>query len=539
MRPSTSVPEAATFGGLLAAAAAEAPDREALILGAERLTYAELHARARGFARSLIGLGVAPGETVAALMPNCADLVVALFGTALAGALFLPVNARFRPRELAYVLADGEARVLVTSDVVAEQVDYVARIREALPLLDEQPAPSRLEHVVLLGRTSAEGMLDRAGFAAAADDEAEAELDRRAAAVTRDDLALMLYTSGTTAMPKGCPLRHRNFLNTGRQIAERFAIGPTDRLWDPLPLFHSAGILPLIATFHARATFVSMVHFDVEAAAALIAAERATLAWPAYLTIWQPILSRPGFDPAHLASIRHILCVGPGETLRLMERSLPGAPIVSCYGITEGAGIPVMGVLDDTEEGRTDTGGRPFDGFAVEIRDPETGAALPVGERGALCLRGEDVVDGYWKDPEKTAKAFDADGWFDTGDLASLDAEGRVRFHGRLKDTLKVGGENVAAVEVEALLSTHPAVELAAVVGVPDPKYGEVPAAFLQLRQGAETTDDAILAFCRAGLAGFKVPRHVRYVTEWPMSATKIRKDDLRGPLLTELGIAE
>jgi fatty-acyl-CoA synthase len=530
-----------TLAAVLDGAAADAPEVEAFVIGDERLTYRELRERVRRHARSLLALGVEPGDAVAVLMPNCVDFVLALFGTATIGATCVPVNSRFRPRELAYVIADSQARVVLTSDLVEEHADHAGRLREALPELQAaEPgatpavagAPA-LRHVVLLGKRPGAGMLDRGAFDALADAVPETALDAR---IDGDVTAAMLYTSGTTAMPKGCPLKHRQLVDVSRQLQLAFRAQPGDRLWDALPLFHASGILPLLICCHARATYISMLHFEAGAALELLERERATLVWPAYTTIWQPILTHPDFRPERVEALRHILCVGPPETLNVMEATLPGKPIVSCYGITEGSGIPTFCNLDDPPELRTGTCGFPLDGFDAQIRDPETRAPLPAGVRGALWLRGRNVIEGYWQDPVKTAESFDAAGWFNTGDLVSIDAAGRLAFHGRLKDTLKVGGENVAAVEVEAFLSTHPAVKLAAVVAVPDAKYGEVPAAFVELRPGAEASADELIAFARAGLAAFKVPRHVRFVTEWPMSATKIRKSDLLEPLLSELG---
>jgi fatty-acyl-CoA synthase len=436
---------------------------------------------------------------------------------------------------------------LFTNDLVEEHVDFVERLTRIFPGLgDTQPGSTphlpeapRLDHIVLLGNHAANGMVSRGAFAARAGDVDEDALDARQAQVSADDPALMLYTSGTTAMPKGCPLKHRQFVGISRQIAERLDVRDGGRLWNALPMFHASSLLPMLAAFQFGSTFFSQVHFDADEAVSILVGERATLAWPAYTTTWQPVLTADRFDAAGLSGLRAVLCVGPEVTLTVTERALPSAHIVCCYGITEGSGVPVMCDVDDPASIRLGSCGLPFNGVDAVIRDPQTRAELPVGERGMLWLRGEYVIDGYWNDPVKTAEVFDADQGFCTGDLASVDDAGRIYFHGRLKDTLKVGGENVAAVEVEAFLTTHPAVKLAAVVGVPDVKYGEVPAAFVELRAGAAATEEQLSEFCRQSIAGFKVPRHVRFVTEWPMSATKVRKDELRAALVAELGLVD
>ncbi|WP_308252330.1 AMP-binding protein [Pseudonocardia sp. KRD291] len=208
---------------------------------------------------------------------------------------------------------------------------------------------------------------------------------------------------------------------------------------------------------------------------------------------------------------------------------------MSCYGSTETGGVAIMGRLDDPPEERF-TSGKPFSGVEAQVRDPATDEVAPAGASGLLHIRGFNLFQGYRNDPQKTAASFDAEGWFCTGDLASIDAAGNLTFRGRIKDMLKVGGENVGCLEVEAYLTTHPDIQLACVVGVPDPRYGEVPAAFVEVRRGADVTADEVVEYCRRGLAKYKVPRHVRFTADWPMSATKIQKFRLRDGLLAELG---
>jgi fatty-acyl-CoA synthase len=227
--------------------------------------------------------------------------------------------------------------------------------------------------------------------------------------------------------------------------------------------------------------------------------------------------------------------VGPADTLRDMQDRMPHCTQVSAYGMTEFLGSIAMVETTDPVEVRCETEGRSLPGMEIQIRGPG-GEVLGPGERGEIVGRGPQRFDGYYKDPEKTAMAIEPDGWFHTGDLGSLDADGRLRYLGRMKDMLKVGGENVAAIEIESYLCTHPAVSIAQVVGVPDAKYQEVPAAFVELRPGAMATEEDLIEFCRGKIATFKVPRLVRFVTEWPMSATKIQKNRLREDLVAELG---
>lgn len=523
------------------------PEREALVFPEIRLSYHQLDQRVRIFARALMALGVGSGDTVGILMPNSADNVACFLASTSIGALCIPINSRFKARELGHVINDSGMKVLLTSDIVAEFVDFAERLNEALPELAATDPNSKLaiasapnlHYLVMLGESHLAGMLDEGFFVATGSAIDDGQLNERIASVVPDMPAMMLYTSGTTAMPKGCPISHHQIISVSLNIAERFGIRQGDRVWNALPLFHASSILPMLATFSENATFCSLMHFSPEKALRQLESENINLAWPAYNTIWQPILTHPEFSAEKLPQLRGLLCVGPPESLAVMEKSFPQAKIQSCYGITECSGLPIMPWYSDSAEVRYGTCGLPMDGVVVEIRDPETREPLPAGQRGALWLRGDYVIKGYWKDPVKTAECFDENGWFNTGDMGSVNAEGYVYFHGRLKDTLKVGGENVAAVEVEAFLTTHPAVKLAAVVGVPDAKYGEVPAAFVEFRPGMSATEAELIEFCQKGLSGFKVPRFVRAVSEWPMSATKIKKVDLQAALIRELGMAQ
>jgi fatty-acyl-CoA synthase len=536
--------DAMTLGDLLVRAAERDPGAPAIVFPEARCSYGELEAGAVRSARSLAALGVGAGSHVGILMPNCIDFLHTFFGAALLGAVAVPINARFKPRELGHVIADGDLDVLVTSDIIEEHVDYVALLHATVPGLAVAPdvlaldlggAP-RLRTVVLLGSGTAPGMVDRPTFDRLAGQVGEQEIDERRSRVAMRQVALMMYTSGTTAMPKGCPLSHEALVRTS-VIAGRTRFGFTagDRFWDPLPMFHMSAILPLIGVIDAGAAFLSMTHFDADGALAMLDEEGATVSFATFPAVTQALLNHPGYHPDRWKRIRLINNVAPPDTMRAMQAQMPHTIQISAYGCTECAGVVAFNDPTDTPEQRATTCGRPFDGIELGVRDIETGAPLGAGERGEIVVRGYNLFEGYYKDPELTAERIDADGWFHTGDIGALDPGGRISYLGRTKDMLKVGGENVAAVEIESQLGTHPAVSIAAVVGVPDPKYMEVPAAFVELRPGCEATAEELIEHCRAGLARFKVPRHVRFVTEWPMSATKIQKFRLAERLAEEL----
>jgi fatty-acyl-CoA synthase len=522
-------PRVPTIGGCLALAAAQWPEKEALVFPDSRSTYGELYAGARRCAAALLGLGIRPGERIGLLMPNSVDFVETIFGAALVGIPVLTINARFKTRELAHVLADADVVAVVTTDLVADFVDFAALLADAL-----EEAPPLLRTRILLGDSSPDGYVDRAAFLAAADRTSDDELDEAARIVRLREEALMMYTSGTTANPKGCPFAHEALMRAALSIVDRFELTPEDRFWDPLPLYHLAGLLLMLSNFSAGATFVSQLHWDPGEGLRQLEEERCTWAYPTFPTFTQDLIHHPDFEQADLSRVRALLSLGTTEAMRDVQRHFPQAVLVSSYGITEGGGVICYGRLDDPLEARLSTGGPPLDCTQCKIVDPDTDEDLPLGEVGEIVLRGAATCEGYWKDPEKTATAWRG-GWFHTGDIGRMDEDGRVAYVGRSKDMLKVGGENVAALEIEDYLATHPAVKLAQVVGIPDDRLLEVPAAFVELAPGGETTEAELIAYCKGTIASFKIPRHVRFVEEWPMSATKIQKFRLMERLVDEL----
>jgi fatty-acyl-CoA synthase len=533
--------ECTTLGDLLLKAADRWPHHDAVVFPELRYTYGELAASATDHARALIAMGIGRGDHVGILMPNWIPYLELIFGCALAGAVPVPINARFKAAELGYVVENADLVALFTTDVVSEYADFPDALRTAFPDLASQTDPwrlrlanaPRLRSIVLYGAPVA-GFAPREAFHAKSAEVAGAEVDRRRAAVRLSDWCMMMYTSGTTANPKGCPLSHENLVRNGINMnRERYFLTPDDRFWDPLPFFHMSTILPLIACFDAGAALLCMGRFEADAALRMLAEERVTVAFPAFPTITSALINHPDFASTDLSRIRRLNNVAPPDTLRQFQAAFPQAVQTAAFGMTESGGVACFGHPGDSEHARIHGCGRPFPGMEVEAVDPETRQVLPAGERGELRLRGYAIFDGYYKDPEKTAACL-VDGWFYSGDLGSVDAEGHVYFHGRLKDMLKVGGENVAALEIESFVSNHPAVKLVQVVGVPDPRLEEVPVAFVELKPGACATEAEIIGFCRGRIAGFKVPRHVRFVTDWPMSSTKVQKFRLREAFLAE-----
>ena len=537
-------PVAGTLCELLLGAAERFPGRDALVFPDSALTYAALVQRAFERARSLMALGIEPGDHVGILMPNCPEYIELLFGAVFAGAVAVPVNARYKAAELAYVVENADLVGLITSDLASEYVDFAGLLGEAFPELAEAHDPRalsiervpRLRFVTSIAAETPPGFVPYGAFRAAADAVAEHSVRARVGAVRGVDAAIMMYTSGTTANPKGCPLGHAALARNGAAMnRQRYFLGPEDRLWAPLPMFHMASILPLLCCFDAGAALLSMNRVEAGTALDMMERERATVAFPAFPTITNALITHPRFPSTDLSRLRRLNNVAPLEMLRRFQDAFPQAVQTGAYGLTETCGVISYNHPDEDLESRLTTCGAPFEGVEVRIADPDSGAELPTGERGEIQVRGFTVFEGYYKAPEKNAESF-VDSWFRTGDLGSLDAAGRICYHGRIKDMLKVGGENVAALEIESFLATHPAVKLAVVIGVPDERLLEVAAAYIELNPGAEATEAEIIDFCRGRIASFKAPRHVRFVTEWPMSSTKIQKFKLQEQFDAERG---
>ena len=523
--------EVTTIGDLLVRAAARWPDNEAILLPGDRRTYARVLAEAEQAARSLFGLGLRPGERVGILMPNCHDFVSVEFGCAMLGLPFVPINARYKAYELSHVLRDAELAAVVTSDLIVEHVDFAALLAAAV-----RERPPALRELILLGASSPSGFVDRAAFEDAADGVPPEEVHLARQRVKIRGEAMMMYTSGTTSQPKGCVISHEALVRVGIEQSIRWQLEPTTRFWNPLPMFHMGGISPLLAHMAVGALTMTHTYFDAAGVLRMMAEERCTFAYPTFPTITQTLIKHPDFDSTDLGTVTLVNDTGQEDSLRLVQSKFPQAAVVTLFGMTETCGGVSWGGPDDGLEERMTTGGFPFRGTQVRIVDPESDDELPVGERGEITVRGPGLFSWYHNDPEKTAEAMRG-GWFHTGDLGCVDAAGRLTFLGRLKDMLKVGGENVAAVEIEAYLMTHPAVKIAQVVAVPDERYVEVPGALVELVDDSDATEQELIDYCRGTIASFKVPRHVRFVTDWPMSGTKIKKFQLREDLLAELGL--
>ena len=532
---------ATTLGDLIDMRAELHPDKEAIVFRDERHTYSDIATQAEHISKSLLALGVESGDRVGYFLGECVETVSIMLGAAKIGAIAAPINSRFKPRELRQVIVHAGMKVVFTTASDAG-TDFNELIQRTFPQIAESGSASldfeeapELQAIVVLDEIERPGTINLNDLAELAGGVSDQEIHLRQSGVRVRETAIIMYTSGTTAMPKGAMLSHEAFSRYGISIQERMLLNEDDKIWSALPMFHIGGVAFMLASIFVGGTYFHTGHFDPGVALAQIRDENCTVALPAFETIWLPIITHHDRSDSDFDSLRTLMCVGVPERLREFQKATPHAPLLNAVGQTEACAFLGLSELDDEPELRFTKGGFPMPGLEIEVHDQETGKLLPHGSIGELWYRGPAMFDGYFRDKELNETVFDERGFFRTGDICEIDLEGRVTFISRLKDMLKVGGENVAAAEVEGYLLTHPAVALAQVVAAPDERYVEVPAAYIQLNPDADATEKEIIDFCRDEIATYRIPRYVRFVTEWPMSGTKIQKFALRDMIADEL----
>ena len=501
MRP----PDAKTIPDLLDELAARYPDHEALVGAGTRLGYRALRDAVRRLAKGLHALGVRRGDKVALLMGNRPEWVLAAFATVLLGATLVAINTWATARELAHLLTHSDTRFLITVDRFLKH-DYLATL-DALGR--DGDALAGVREIVRVGGPPDHPARRFETLWELAETVDDAAIERAQAAVRGEDVAYLLYTSGTTALPKGVQLQHYALIENMWHIGERQHLRPGDRLWLAVSLFWGLGCEnALFAVLTHAGCIVLQEHFDAGEALRLIEAERCTVFYgtPNMVHALERHPERPARD---LSSLRTGATLGSPEQIRRLI-DLGVSEVCNIYGLTETYGNSNVTDVDDPLEKRLTTVGRPLPGVDISIADPENLTPLPTGSVGEILVRGHVTV-GYYKDPAMDARAFH-DGWFRTGDLGLLDDEGFLHFRGRLKEMIKTGGINVSPAEVEAVLAEVPAVELAYVIGLPDPERDQRVAAVVVTREGAVTSADALIAHCAERLAAYKVPREFRFV---------------------------
>ena len=502
-----------------------------VVCGGERFTYGAMAARVDRLSASLTALGIQRGDVVACLSFNCHRLLELYYAIPQMGAILLPINVRLTPQDVAYIIDDSGATTVVIDRAL---IGLYSPVRASLP---------SVKRVVLIGGDAkVEDPIEGDDYEMLVADGAETY---ERPPIDEDEVAELFYTSGTTSRPKGVMLTHRNLYTHATSVLA--ALHPTDAdiQLHTIPLFHVNGWgTPHTITF-VGGRHVMLPRFDPETVLDTIERERVTqmLLVP---TMAVALLNSPSAQTRDLSSMRRIKIGGaaaPPSLIAALDAWLPGCTITCGYGLTETSPVLTIAGLKAGLEGDAtrsvllrSTAGVPIPGVEVEVLDDD-GQPLPHDgvAAGEICARGNSIMAGYWKQPEETAQVF-AGGWFHTGDVGAIDPNGYVYIVDRKKDIIITGGENVASLEIENALYTHPGVLECAVIAVPDPLWGEVPAALVVIKQGAQADEADLIVYCKGILAGFKVPKRVRFVDALPKGGTgKILKRQLRDEYIREL----
>ncbi len=519
-----------TIGANFERIAAAHPDTEALVdvAAGQRWTYAELDAEIDVVARGLMALGVEKGDRVGIWAPNCAAWTIVQYATAKIGAILVNINPAYRTHELSYVLNQSGVRTLLAASAFKTS-NYRAMIEQVRP-----QTPDLTDVLFVDDADWDELHRDVAG---------QDQLRVRMATLTNHDPINIQYTSGTTGFPKGATLSHRNILNNGYFVTELINLGPADRLCIPVPFYHCFGMVMgnLGCTTHGTTMVIPAPGFDPGRTLAAIENERCTGVY-GVPTMFIAMLGDPDFASRDLSTLRTGIMAGsvcPVEVMKRCINEMNMAEVAIAYGMTETSPVSCQTLRDDDLERRTASIGRAHPHVEIKIVDPGSGEVVERGQTGEFCTRGYSVMLGYWQDEAKTREAIDADGWMHTGDLAVMREDGYCNIVGRIKDMVIRGGENIYPREIEEFLYTHPDIDDAQVIGVPDTEYGEELCAWIRMKPGRPALDAAAVRdFATGKLAHYKIPRYVHVADEFPMTVTgKVRKVDMRAQTVRLLGL--
>ncbi len=526
-------------------------ERPALVVRQQgvRWSYRELGEKVDAFAAGLLALGLQPGERIGIWSPNNAEWVVTQFATAKAGLVLVNINPAYRLAEVEYALNKVGCRALITatsfktSDYVGMVNTLAPELRHARPgHLDAAKLPS-LRMVIQIGDTPAAGMIPFESVFSLGAASHRAHLAGLVTKLQFDEAINIQFTSGTTGLPKGATLTHHNILNNGYFLGEAMHYTEHDKVCIPVPLYHCFGMVigNLACITHGAAMVYPGEGFDPLATLQTVAEERCTSLY-GVPTMFIAQLEHPDFPKFDLTSLRTGMMAGapcPIEVMRRCIRDMNLSELTIGYGMTETSPVSTQTALDDPLERRVSTVGRVHPHVEVKIIDAE-GCIVPRGTAGEFCTRGYSVMLGYWDDAERTAQAIDTAGWMHTGDLATMDDDGYCNIVGRIKDMVIRGGENVYPREIEEFLYRHPKIQDVQVFGIPDERYGEELCAWIKVRGGEALSAEEVREFCRDQIAHYKVPRHIRFVDEFPMTVTgKMQKFIMRDRMAAELGVKE
>ena len=536
-----------TVGGLLDHIAAKYPENDALIYHERNLRYnwQQFNDRCRQVAKGLLKMGVKKGDNLSIWAYNVPEWVTLQFATAKIGAVLVTVNTSYKSAELEYILNQSDSTTLFMVNSFKD-TDYVATVNEVVPeLAASTPGQLRtaglpfLKIVVFIGAETPAGMVNFEAIVKLGESVSDAELVAVERTLDCHEVINMQYTSGTTGFPKGVMLTHHNVVNNGFNIGECMQFTEQDRLCIPVPFFHCFGcVLGVMACVTHGSAMIPVEIFDPLKVLQTVEKEKCT-ALHGVPTMFIAELEHPDFAKFNLSSLRSGIMAGsncPIEVMKKVISQMNASEITIAYGQTESSPVITQTRTDDAIELRVSTVGRALPDVEVKIVDIETGETLPPGKQGELCTRGYLVMKGYYKMPEETAKAIDPEKWLHTGDLAIMDENGYCKITGRIKNMIIRGGENIYPREIEEFLYTHPKVSDIQVYGVPDRKYGEQVMAAIILKKGVEMTEDEVREYCQGKIANYKIPKYVRFVDAYPMTASgKIQKFKLRDMAIKEL----
>ncbi|UCH48138.1 MAG: AMP-binding protein [Betaproteobacteria bacterium] len=534
------------------------PDQDAVVSLPQnrRLTYRQLADAVDEIARGLLGCGFSKGDRIGVWSTDNLEWLLLQMATARIGAVLVNINPAYRARELAYALERSEVHGVFTIPAFRSS-DYVGMLVELIPEL-KQPVEGDLQSKTLphLRRVIVYDAADplntarpQAGFGvwsevlSAGDKISNEELDAITASLDRDDPINIQYTSGTTGFPKAVVLSHHNILNNAYFAAQAMHFGEQDRLCVPVPFYHCFGMVlaNLLCLSVGACIVIPSEHFDALAVLHAIEAERCT-AVHGVPTMFIAELEHPDFANYDLSSLRTGIMAGapcPPPLMKRVMEDMNCREILIGYGETEASPLTHLTTRDDSIERRTETVGRNLPHQEAKVVDTESGATVPLNEIGEICFRGYHIMSEYYGQPDKTAETIDKNGWLYSGDLGTMDAEGYVRITGRRKEMIIRGGENIYPAEIEQFLFSHPKVAQVAVFGIPDERYGEVVMAWIQLHQGESATEAQMQEYCKGQIAHFKIPRHIWFVDEFPMTVTgKLQKFRMREMAVEKLGLS-
>lgn len=540
-----------TLGDLLDEMAEHFPDRPGLDAPGHhfRTTYVDFRDAVNEAAKGLLALGVKKGDHVAILAINYPQWVLAMFATAKIGAVLVTVNTNYKIYEIEYLLrqSDTHTFIMMRSFKDAAYADILLEIVPELKTRGNGPLVAEalpyLKNVVFLDDNPPAGMIPWVEMIEMGKKYSDEVLYAIQKSVDPQDVVNMQYTSGTTGFPKGVMLTHYNILNNGKLIGDNMDFTEEDRLLIHVPLFHCFGcVLGVMAAITHGTSLVLQDYFRPKESLDTVTQEKCT-AVHGVPTMFIAMLEHPDFDQYDFSHLRTGIMAGspcPVEIMRQVADKMNMSEITIVYGLTEASPACTQTNTGDDLEHRVSTVGRAYPVIEVKVVDPDTGEECPVDTPGEFCVRGYNLMKGYYKMPEATAQAIDEDGWLHTGDLATCDVDGYFKIVGRIKDMIIRGGENIYPKELEDFLYTHPAISDVQVVGAPSRQYGEEIAAFIILKQGVAVTADEIKQFVRDHMARHKTPKYIGFVDSFPMNAAgKIQKMILRDMCVKEFGLAD